>query len=246
MNESRYGERDKKIDLSSRQSWLKPGVSAACIGASLCIQGLAHAQSPTISGEFSAQHFDPAPGPRNFIVTRTARSDGKNTWSAGLIFDYAANPFTVQVCDAANGCAGSSGSYQDVHVIKSMATGHVLASFTPRPQLQLGLSLPVTSVSGEGLGRASLAGVKTSTSGVAFGDPMLEAKYRLLGKVDSPLAGALAGFVTAPTAAQMAKDKYIGNSSVTGGLRAIADLQLRSFTVAGNLVGVIAKFNIAS
>jgi OmpA-OmpF porin, OOP family len=55
------------------------------------------------------------------------------------------------------------------------------------------------------------------------------------------LAVAAGAFVTAPTAAAMAKDKYIGDTSVAGGLRAIADLRLRAFSIAGNVAGVFRK-----
>ena len=39
----------------------------------------------------------------------------------------------------------------------------------------------------------------------------------------------------------MANDKYIGDGSFTGGLRALRDIRVRSFSVAGNLVGVLRE-----
>jgi hypothetical protein len=192
----------------------------------------------TVAHEFSVERFDPAPGPRNFFVTRTARSDGDKTWSAGLIYDFASNPFTVQTCT--QDCA-TNPTYRDLHVVKSLSSAHLLASFTPVSQLQLGLAVPVTRVGGEGLDRTALVGPQGGVSGFALGDPMLEGKYRLLGTMDTPLAIAVGAFVTAPTGAAMAKEKYIGDRSVTGGLRAIADVQLKMFSFGGNLVGVLRE-----
>jgi hypothetical protein len=202
---------------------------------------LARAQQPKFDGEFSIQRFDPAPGPRNFFVTRTARSDGKNTWSAGLVFDYAHNPFTVQSCLTATDCSAPNVQLQDIHVVQTLATAHLLGSFTPKPYLQLGLSLPVTYITGQGIDRAAVTPIAGGTSAMAVGDPSLEGKFRFFGKVDSPLAAAVGAFVTVPTASAMASDKYIGDGSVTGGLRAIGDIRIRSFSVAGNLVGVLRK-----
>lgn len=211
------------------------------LGVLVLAPGMARAQQPKFDGEFTVQRFDPAPGPRNFFVTRTARSDGNNTWSAGLVLDYANNPFTVQSCLTTTNCSAPNAQLQDIHVIQTLSTAHLLASFTPKPNLQLGLSLPVTYVKGQGLDRATVSAVPGGTSAFAVGDPALEGKFRFLGKVDSILAAAAGAFVTAPTASMMANDKYIGDGSVTGGLRAIGDIQLRSFSVAGNIAGVLRK-----
>ncbi len=213
----------------------------ALLGVVVCSTRTAGAQQPKFDGEFTVQRFDPAPGPRNFFVTRTARSDGKNTWSAGLVFDYAHNPFTVQSCLTSSDCSAPNSQLSDIHVVETLATAHLLGSYTPKPYLQLGLSLPVTYVKGQGIDRANVSAVQGGTSAVAVGDPALEGKFRFLGKVDTPLAAAAAAFVTIPTASAMANDKYIGDGSFTGGLRAIGDVQLRSLSFAGNLIGVIRK-----
>ncbi len=234
MNEAMRLRRESKRCLCTP-------VSMAVVGLALVAPSVARAQQPKFDGEFTVQRFDPAPGPRNFFVTRTARSDGKNTWSAGVIFDYAHNPFTVQSCLTATDCSAPNAQLRDIHVVESLATAHVLASYTPKPYLQLGLSLPVTYISGEGLDRNSVSPVNGGTSAFAIGDPALEGKFRFFGKVDSPLATAVGAFVTAPTASAMANDKYIGDSSFTGGLRAIGDVQIKAFSVAGNVVGVLRQ-----
>ncbi len=232
---------DVRVGRARLMRRLPVAIMPATLGLLLGGTTVARAQSAKFDGEFSVQRFDPAPGPRNFFVTRTARSDGQNTWSAGLVFDYAHNPFIVQSCLTATDCSAPNAQLQDIHVIETLSTAHLLASFTPKPYLQLGLSLPLTYVQGQGLDRTAVSPVPGGTSAFAVGDPALEGKFRFLGKVDSPLAAAAGAFVTAPTASAMANDRYIGDSSVTGGLRAIGDIQLHAFSVAGNLVGVLRK-----
>src|SRR5688572_16228416 len=61
--------------------------------------GPALAQS-VVEGEFSVQRFAPAPGPRNYFTTRGVRTDGEMTFSAGLIANYAWQPFVVSSCPA--------------------------------------------------------------------------------------------------------------------------------------------------
>src|SRR4051812_47572680 len=68
----------------------------------------AHAQDAPASkaqdGEFSVQRFEPAPGPRNFLSVEGARSDGKNAFSVGLMFNYASRPFIVRSCISQTNC----------------------------------------------------------------------------------------------------------------------------------------------
>jgi hypothetical protein len=240
MNDPRLIERERLTQHAWRLSQLNPGLCAICVAAFMSTPSGASAQARKVYDEFSVERFDPAPGPRNFFVTRTARSDGEKSWSVGLVYDYAARPFTVQTCDTGSNCSDPN-AYRDLRVVNTLMTGHVLASFTPVPQLQLGLRLPLTFVKGDGLDRSTLAATPEGTKGFALGDPLLEGKYRLIGRVDSPFAAAIGAFATAPTGTAMAEHKYIGDRSFTGGLRAIADMQLGAFSVAGNLVGVARK-----
>jgi OmpA-OmpF porin, OOP family len=237
MNDPMLIEPERLTPPALRLSRLNPGLCAICVVAFMSTPTAASAQTRRVYDEFSVERFDPAPGPRNFFVTRTARSDGQKTWSAGLVLDFASRPFTIQTCDAQQNCSDPN-SYTNLRIVESMVTGHLMGSFTPVPQLQLGLSIPVTYMSGQGLDRATFSNVPGGTKAFAISDPMLEGKYRFLGRVDSPLAAAIGAFVTAPTGSAMAKEKYLGDRSVTAGLRGIADIQLRAFSVAGNITGV--------
>src|SRR5205085_2937666 len=71
-------------------------------------------------GEFSVQRFDPAPGPRNYFSTRGLRMEGNMSWSAGLVMNYANDPFVVASCAGLTDCSNPSGvpgRKNDVHVV---------------------------------------------------------------------------------------------------------------------------------
>ena len=188
--------------------------------------------------EFSADRFDIAPGPRNFFETRTARSDGNKTWSAGFFGGYAKDPFTITSPCNAYACTEQNYNPTEMKVIKTLAAGDLMGSFTLMPKLQFGLRVPVVFVNGQGVNYSDGAMLKGGGKKFSLGDPMVEAKYRFFGKADSPFAAAGALFFTAPLGHAMAENKFIGDASPSVGLRAIADYRKGPFSVAGNLVGV--------
>jgi OOP family OmpA-OmpF porin len=220
---------------------LVPSMSA--VGAVLLLAGLARAQSAA-DGEFSVQRFAPAPGPRNFVTVEGARTDGKMAWSAGLFANYAYDPFVVKSCVSQSDCSAANAVQKDdVPVVESLATADLLASLTPMPKLQLGMRLPVTYVKGQGIntdlsdpnaGRPLSGGV----SGAGLGDLYLEAKLRAYGAVNSPFVLGAALFGTAPLGHATAKDKYLGDSSPTFGLRGIFDGNAGPFSFGANLAGL--------
>lgn len=195
------------------------------------------AEAQVASGEFSVHRFDPAPGPRNFFVTRTARSDGNKTWSAGFYAGYASTPLSIVGCTTAT-CTNNQ-RLGELNVVESLVAGDLIGSFTLMPPLQFGLRLPVVYVNGKGLDPVdgSMAGT-TGTKKTALGDPMLEAKYRFFGTAESKIAAAAAVFATAPIGHAMAEGTYIGDKSPDFGLRAIADIKQGDLFAAVNLVGM--------
>jgi OmpA-OmpF porin, OOP family len=197
----------------------------------------AHAQA-VAKDEFTVQRFDPAPGPRNFFETRTARSDGTKTWSAGFYGSYASKPLVIVGCLSST-CRGVVNPRMgDLEVVKTMVAGDLLGSFTLTPPLQFGLRVPVIFVNGQGLNPATGAMADGGTKKAALGDPAIEAKYRFIGDLESPFAAAGALFVSAPLGHAMASGAYIGDQSPTFGLRGIADLRHRDLSAAVNLVGM--------
>ena len=188
--------------------------------------------------EFSVQRFNPAVGPRNYFTTRGARTDGEMAWSAGLMVNYAYQPFVVRSCRSETDCDDpNAGQPTDVKVVENLLTGDLMGSLTPIPRLQIGLRLPVTWVEGEGIDEG---GVPRSggISAVGLGDLELEGKARLYGEAKDPIVAGAALFVTGPFGRLTSEDNFIGDATPTVGLRGIFDGSEGPFSFGGNLAGV--------
>lgn len=205
----------------------------------------ATASAQSVTGDFSVQRFDPAPGPRNFATVRGARVEGQMAWSAGVFFNYASKPFVLQSCASEDDCDTPNPlAPNDVEVVQSVMTFDALGSLTPLPWLQLGLKLPFTKVEGEGLARGDEAGIAAgnpdpsglSTWGV--GDVALEAKARLGPDPDAAVVPGVALFATGPLGTVTAKEQYVGDKTPTAGLRAILDIEGGPVLVGLNVAGV--------
>lgn len=217
------------------------GVSclSAVVLATLLFPGLAQAQESAFEGEFSVQRFNPAPGPRNLINSRGARQDGEMTWSGGLMLNYAYRPFVIQSCVSETDCdAENAVNPEDVLVVENLATADLLGSFTPFPELQLGLRLPISFVDGQGItedGRPNPDEIST----LALGDMELEGKYRFFGTAEDVVALAGGAFVTLPFGTLTTADQsYAGDRTVGFGARGIGDVKLGDATLIANLIGM--------
>jgi outer membrane protein OmpA-like peptidoglycan-associated protein len=190
-------------------------------------------------GEFSVQRFQPAPGPRNFITVEGARTDGAMAWSGGLFVNYSDSPFRLRSCKSIDDCSSPNATQpKDVNVIKSMVTGDLVGSLTPTPRLQLGLRVPISYVSGDGIDTTSGDQAQGGLKGTGVGDPTLEAKFRAVGAADSPLVIGGGAFVSGPVGSATAKDKYIGDSGPVFGLRGIVDAATGPLSFGVNLAGL--------
>ncbi|HEX6763903.1 MAG TPA: hypothetical protein VF103_00460, partial [Polyangiaceae bacterium] len=127
---------------------LYPGlfVGSCLAGGALALTSPALAQEE--GKEFSAQRFDAPTGPRNYITTRGARTDGQMAWSAGLMMSYAFRPLTVESCVAnAPNCEGTNAI--TLRVVENIVQGDLMGSLTPFPRLQIGLRVPAMFVKGQ-------------------------------------------------------------------------------------------------
>jgi OmpA-OmpF porin, OOP family len=207
------------------------------VGASTCAAVLVaaptvSAQNSATGGTFTVQRFNPAPGPRNFLTTRGIRTDGQMAWSGSFVANWGWKPFVVVSRDS----TGDTPT-EDVMVVENVATGDFMGSLTIIPKLQLGLRIPVTYVRGQGL-TAQGEGDPNNLSAVGMGDVEVEGKYRLIGAPTDMFVLGGGVFVTAPTGNLTAKDKYIGDATVTAGARAIVDFNTGPLFAGANLIGV--------
>lgn len=219
-----------------KKSHAHPPLRALSLLGSLAAVTLVASQaSAQVTSEVSVQRFDVAPGTRNFITTRTARTDGRMAWSAGLMANYGYKPFSVKTCSSLP--CDEATVVTDVLVVENMVTADAYGSLTIIPQLQVGLRVPVTWVKGQGIddnGRALRDGINA----VGLGDIYLEVKGRFYGEASSPLTVGGYAYFGAPTGSATAKGKYIGNESISAGGSVIADLVLGDFTAGANLGAV--------
>ncbi len=182
-------------------------------------------------GAINVERFGSAAGPRNYLVTRGARTDGEHAFGVGLLAHYGYKPLVVDSVNA------DTNEVTEVLVVENLVTADALISYTPIPRLQLGLRFPVTYVKGQGLapdgGAGQLDGFDVKSLGIS--DPELELKGRVLGEVDSPFVLGVAAFITAPLGEATAERQFIGAKGVTGGGRLIADYAAGPFSAAANV-----------
>ncbi len=225
------------------QIWrtLAQSSSARGVGALIAAVVLGHASNAAaqdaLGKEFSAQRFDPAPGPRNFLSTRGVRSDGEMAWSAGLVVHYQNTPIKVQSCvsDTPGSCDAGL-QLQTLKVIENMVQGDVLVSLTPIPRLQLGLRLPVAFANGHGIDENAQP---DEVAKVGMPDPELEAKFRFFGDVKSPIAAGIAVYATAPMGPLTAERAYMGDETPGGGVRLIFDGDTGPISFGANVGGIV-------
>jgi OOP family OmpA-OmpF porin len=214
-------------------------VAASLIAATGSLGGTARAQDSAFDGEFSVQRFAPAPGPRNLLSTRGARQDGKMTYSAGLLVNYAYRPFVVKSCVSETDCDSPNAVQpEDVLVVENLVSGDLMGSLTVIPALQLGARLPITWADGQGI-TPDGSPDPDQLSATGLGDMELEAKYRFLGTPTDVFALGGAAFATVPLGTLTTADgSYIGDRSPTFGLRGIGDVKVGDASVMANLVGM--------
>lgn len=216
-----------------------PAAARVLLAVSILLgPSLASAQTE-VDPDFTVQRFNPAVGPRNYLVTRGARSDGRMAWSAGLMASYGYQPLTIVSCisDPGGGCASQDARQStEIKVVENLLTADLMGSLTPIPELQLGLRVPVTFVRGQGVTDEGLSD-PDGLSAAGLGDPELEVKARAYGNARSPFVLGFAASVTAPLGEAMAEDKYIGDKTPTAGARIIIDGAHGGFGYAVNLGG---------
>ncbi|MFC1641383.1 thrombospondin type 3 repeat-containing protein [Myxococcota bacterium] len=196
-------------------------------------------EKSAFSDEFTVQRFTPAPGPRNFITTRSARSDGTMAYSLGLLGHWGWEPLVVKRCTTGTNCDAPDAQKENVKVVENVATADLMATVTILPELQLGLRAPITYVKGQGLTEQGRPDDPDGLSATGLGDVELEGKYRFYGRARDPVVAGGALQVTGPLGSATAKGKYIGDSGPTVGVRAILDGDSGSFTYGLNLGGLL-------
>lgn len=195
----------------------------------------AHAQTPLES--FSVLRFTPSPGPGNYFLLDGGRVHGELEGSAGVMLDYAHNPFTLYdaTCDAdGRNCQVTPGPRYEL--VRYTFAAHLWGAIAISHRVQVALALPLVGTEGDAFQPSPSVSVP---GGGAFvlGDPRLHVKVNLLDDT-SGLRLGLAMFVTAPVGHAMAPRRFVGDQTPTFGGHLIAEYVRDGFHLAANLGGV--------
>jgi hypothetical protein len=171
--------------------------------------------------------------------------EGEMSSSVGLFFNYARDPLRLRHC-APGACSEPGSTLTKVGVVRDLATADLLGALVVMPRLQLGLRLPITYVSGEGVDTDQSSatfgqGLPGGLSATGLGDPTIEAKFRAIGEVQSPIVVGGALWVTAPLGRAISRDSFLGESSPSVGLKAIVDGRAGRFFYGVNAGGLLRK-----
>jgi len=217
----------------------KPLLLSALTVASASLLPTSASAQEAQNGEFSVQRFAPAPGPGNYLSVEGARMDTEMGWSAGLFFNYSRDPFVVVSCQSVDNCDDPNAlNRENVSVIQDMFTWDLMGSFQPIKILQLGLRVPLSYVSGNGINVETGGPSAEGISSFGLGDPTLEGKIRFYGDPKELFVLAAALDVAFPLGHATAENSYIGNDSpVAIGLRGIFDGKSGPITFGLNLKG---------
>jgi OOP family OmpA-OmpF porin len=188
-----------------------------------------------LSGEVSAQRFDPAPGTKNFLGTRALRTDGEMVFGGGLMVNYAYQPIVVTGCDA--GPCDEDSTPLQIPVVENLITMDVLAALTIIPALQVSLKVPVTWLNGQGI-QADGTPIPEGLSATGLGDIQVEGKYRFYGEAEGLINAGVYGYAGIPTGNLMAPASYLGNGTASFGGALVAGGTLSDLTWAANLGGM--------
>ncbi len=192
--------------------------------------------------EFSSQRFSAPAGPRNYITTRGARTDGQMAWSTGLVVHYSYKPLTVDSCVAnADNCEGTNAI--TLNVVENVVQADLLGSLTPIPRLQIGLRMPLVYAKGTGIDRTSTDPANLGTDDpidkFGLGDPELEGKVRIYGEPKDIVVAGAALYVTAPLGHATMEGAFQGDETPGVGARLIFDGEAGQFSFGGNIGGIL-------
>src|SRR5690606_273109 len=88
------------------------------------------ASAQQVDSEFSVQRFNPAPGPRNLLTTRTLRMKGEMAFSAGAMANYAYKPFVVKRCEPPAGVTScdDADAVEEIPVVENLVSADLLGT----------------------------------------------------------------------------------------------------------------------
>ncbi|MGF1467485.1 MAG: thrombospondin type 3 repeat-containing protein [Sandaracinaceae bacterium] len=209
-------------------------LGAALLGAP---QG---ALAQTETQQFSVLRFSPAPGARNYAAVDGAATPGHLTGTAGVVIDYAHDPFVILEADCDENGENCELTSTRSRIVRYTAVAHLLGTLTLFDRLQIGAVVPLALASGDPFSFISPAGPVELRGGDAFAiaDPRLHLKGNLFHDRDLGIGLAATFFVTFPTGQAFTDELFLGEPTPTFGGNAVFELTRGPFGLAANLGGV--------
>jgi hypothetical protein len=201
--------------------------------------GLASAQDVPLA-DFSVLRFTPAVGTLNYFMVDGGRVHGNLDPSAGLVIDYAHNPFRLYpaTCDAMGGNCQIMPGTEPTSLVEYTAVAHVWGALAMFERLQLGLNVPLALTSGSSFTYGPMPREMIPGGvGFALADPRFSVKVNALDDRASGFRLAFNAYVTIPTGHYIAPNRYLGDEQPMVGGYLIAELVTSGFHAAANVGG---------
>lgn len=159
------------------------------------------------SQTFNSVFFEPATGKNKYFMLQGTETLHKFQVNTGLFFSYSYHPLDIR-----DGGARIRG------IINQLVVADFVAAFGITEWLDMGLDLPVVIVNQ--FADPLIAGSPPSSNQFNVGDLRFEIKARVLDSCRWPVGLAFVPFITAPTGSA---SHYVGDPSLTGGVKIALD-----------------------
>jgi OOP family OmpA-OmpF porin len=205
-----------------------------CFALLVCLFSLvlptetARAQAPSDERSFDVQLFHPPVGPHGFITLDSARVPAHTQFGLSLTSNYQRSAFSIVVESDRRELTGR------FDVVRHQIASELTMALGLFDRFELGVGVPVTLyLSGNDYNAMGQPDQTLSAAGI--GDIRIEVKAMLASV--GPTTFALVPGVTVPTGDG---NKFLGERTVTGRLRGIAELDLERFR-AGVMAGYFVR-----
>ncbi|MBK7539262.1 MAG: thrombospondin type 3 repeat-containing protein [Myxococcales bacterium] len=162
--------------------------AAVVLSSLLAIADVAAAQNaPPYDPAIDLQLFEYAVGPKTFFAVADADVAPRQQLSFDVFLTFLTNPFVVyEVAPGEESLGGAR-----ARVVRSLATAELSGAYGLTDRLQLGVTLPIVSMTGDGLDPETAMALPGGLAETGLGDLRLEVKARLLRRGTLRVAGLL-------------------------------------------------------
>lgn len=196
----------------------------------------AHAQSsaPPYDPAIELQLLELSAGPKTFLAVSDADVVLPRQLAFDVLFTFLTNPFVIY--DVAPG--EDRLEEQRTQVVRSISAVELAAAYGLGERLQLGVTLPVATMSGDGLDPATAMALPGGLAETGLGDLRLEAKLRLARRGAARLAGIVG--LTLPTSFGSGGSDFLGDDLPSARARLAAQWSAGRLSLGAN-AGVILR-----